>query len=74
LVQTEAWRRERKLLEIYAEEVESEMSMRSFVMYGWDKVGRALLWVKAKNYDPKKTDSDRVQRYMTFVLDRLCSK
>lgn len=34
--------------------------MRAMQIYGHDKTGRPLIWLKADNYDPSKTSLENV--------------
>ena len=55
---------------------ETEQSMFQNVLdvdycknYGKDRVGRPLIWMKMKNFDPTKLTKDSTMKFMCYFLD-----
>lgn len=72
IVTAEEWRRERNLLEIHTEGLELEFSMKFFQISGHDKAGRPLLFLRIRNYFPKQTSEENIQKFFTYFLDQAC--
>lgn len=73
LVSTEKWRKDNDFLEIDPSDLKQEIGMKLIFNFGKDKAGRSLVYFKANRYDPSKTDQLRVQKFMTYALDKVCA-
>ena len=69
LAQTEKWRRENNCMDIDPKDIQREFDMNFAYIYGYDKVGRSILWMKGKNLDPSKTTHSSFARFITYVID-----
>lgn len=52
LVETEKWRKEKGFFDINPSDLDSEFSMKFAYVYGYDKVGRPIVYLRANKYNP----------------------
>ncbi|CDW73324.1 UNKNOWN [Stylonychia lemnae] len=71
LVQTEKWRVDNQLMEVDPNDIPAELGMRLVNLYGFDFVGRPLIFLRGRQFDPSKMKKNVDQYVMIFDLNNV---
>jgi hypothetical protein len=52
----ERWRRDNGCMEISRHEILNEINLKFVFIYGHDRCGRSLVWIRCRNYLPDRTN------------------
>lgn len=73
LLAAEALRKEMGLYNLTSDMFPEMIASKSIVSNGMrDKVGRPILFVIIKNFEPINTDVDTCLRFMAYTIDKMC--
>jgi len=71
---SEQWRKDHNCMKISFEEIKQVYDQKMLTVYGHDKVGRSVIYIRMNKFIPANLNFEQFIRFSTYSFDKACMK